>query len=226
MIDIGITNKKLQDRLKTLSIDPNQIDVIFITHEHIDHIQGLKVFLNKYNPKVYISRGTYSALGFEIKNVSFINVNDVIELFGSEFHILHTSHDANESNGVMIKNEEQKIVHITDTGYINEKTLKKIIDANVYLMESNYDPEILMNNDRYPFKTKQRIISDLGHLSNLQCHDYLEEIVTHNTNTILYAHLSENNNMQSYVIDLNKNIDVHNQIVLQKDEIVEVVIEN
>lgn len=226
MVDIGISNKRLQAKLQISNIDPNRIDVIFITHEHIDHVKGLKVFLNKYSPKVYMTRKTYQMLKIEIKKIEFVTIGDVIICDDNQYYILPTSHDAVESYGLMIKNNKQKIIHITDTGYINQNTLDLISDADIYLIESNFEPQMLVENEKYPFKTKQRIISDTGHLSNLQCHDYLKTLVTKKTKIILYAHLSENNNLKSHVLNYTKKIDVAKQIILDKDESVEVKIEN
>ena len=71
LVDIGVTNKKLLIELEKININPSEIDVVFITHEHIDHIRGLKVFLNKYSPMVYMTLKTYKELDFEIENINF-----------------------------------------------------------------------------------------------------------------------------------------------------------
>jgi phosphoribosyl 1,2-cyclic phosphodiesterase len=208
------------------NIDPNTIDVIFITHEHIDHIQGLKVFLNKYTIDVYMTEGTYHNLGYEINQINLIKPDVVVSIHGVDIHILKTSHDASESIALLFEDGQQRVLHMTDTGYISKKNLDKIKDCDVYLIESNYDLQTLMQNERYPFKTRQRIMSDSGHLSNEQCADYLSELVSNRTHTVLYAHLSENNNNHQFVIDHNKDLAVKNKIILKKDETVVISFED
>ena len=223
LVDIGVTNKKLLIELEKIDINPSEIDVVFITQEHIDHIRGLKVFLNKYSPMVYMTLKTYKELDFEIENINFVEKE--LSLDKLSIDIIKTSHDAIDSIGLIFNAKNGKFVHITDTGYINSKVIKKINDAYVYLIESNYEHQKLISNDKYPFKTKQRIASDKGHLSNEQCFDYLEEIVSNNTKYILYAHLSEQNNEHDFILERMDRLKVDNQIILLKDEIVEVSFE-
>jgi len=223
LVDIGVTNKNILIALEKININPKDIDVIFITHEHIDHVRGLKVFLKNNSPIVYMNKKTYNELDFEIENIAFVEENFQIDKLNVE--IVKTSHDAIDSFGIIFNGKNGKFVHITDTGYINGKVVKKIQDARAYLIESNYEHEVLIKNDKYPFKTKQRISSDKGHLSNEQCFDYLQRVVTSNTEYILYAHLSEQNNEHHYIEKRIKEIDVENQIILLKDELVEVSFE-
>lgn len=173
-----------------------------------------------------MTRGTYNNLGYEIKNINFINVDDNITIHDINIHVLKTSHDANESIGLLFEDKMKRMLHLTDTGYISRKNLDKIRDCDVYLIESNYDLETLMQNERYPFKTRQRIMSDTGHLSNEQCADYLSEIITERTHTVLFAHLSENNNQHQFVIDHNEELNVKNKVILKKDETVVIKFEN
>ena len=223
LVDIGITNKSFLIALKKLNISPKDIDVIFVTHEHIDHIRGLKVFLKNNVPTVYMKKKTYNELDFEIENISLVEENFKIDKLDIE--IVKTSHDAVDSFGIIFNAKYGKFVHITDTGYINSKVINKIKDAKTYLIESNYEHEVLIKNEKYPFKTKQRISSDKGHLSNEQCFEYLQRVIGANTKFILYAHLSEQNNEHHYIEERIKNLNVDKQIILLKDEIVEVSFE-
>ncbi len=219
MVDMGITNKCVLERLKQINIDPEAIDVIFVTHEHIDHIKGLKVFLKKYQPVVVTREKTYNALGHEISNVEFIT--DKYSYQGIDFEVIKTSHDAADSIGFIINTSQQKLVHLTDTGYLRQDHLNKITNADFYLIESNYEYEQLISNERYPFLTRQRIMSDEGHLSNEQCSDYLTEIVGERTKKIAFAHLSENNNTEADVLKWNEQLLVEKH-VLAKAEIVSI----
>ncbi len=217
LVDIGLTSKRIIEKLTEINIDPSRIDVIFITHEHTDHIKGLQVFLKKYPCKVVMRAKTYQSLNYQIENI--ILIEDEYQYGNITFKRIDTSHDAADSMGLIINEHTEKIVHITDSGYLREDVLEAIEDAHTYLIESNYDYDILIESEKYPFMTKKRIMSDHGHLSNIQCNDYLQRIVGPKTKNVLFAHLSPNNNEPEIVATLNENIDT-NKLILSQDEIV------
>ena len=191
LIDAGMSNLYIEKKLILLGVNPNDINFIFITHTHTDHIAGLKVFLKKHHPKVFLTQDMYNEL-HDILNDYEILENKVL-LNDLEIDYFKTSHDT-DSVGYIIKNDEKEIVYVTDTGYINVKNLKKINNKDLYIFESNHDIEMLMNNPNYPYQIKQRILGDKGHLSNNQCHEYLKKIIGDKTKYIVLAHLSEQNN--------------------------------
>ena len=106
---------------------------------------------------------------------------------------------------MIVENNFKSVVYITDTGYLNRKNLKMIVNKNLYIMESNHDVSMLMNGP-YPHILKQRVLSDKGHLSNELAGNYLRDIIGINTQKIVLAHLSETNNCASIAIDTNKEI--------------------
>ncbi len=219
MIDMGITNKCVLERLQEINIDPSAIDVIFLTHEHIDHIKGLKVFLKKYQPLVITRKATYQTLEHEITNIEFIN--EEYDYRGINFRTINTSHDAADSIGFVITTDEQKIVHVTDSGYLKQENLRLMENADFYLLESNYEYETLIGNERYPFATRKRIMSDEGHLSNEQCSEYLQLIMGENTKQVAFAHLSENNNTHADVLKWHQDVDVEKHVLI-KDQVVSI----
>ena len=200
LIDVGMTCAYIEDNLKELNI--NKIDFVILTHTHADHIGGLKVIIKKYNPVVYLSLKMYKELEFKLNNYCLIdgdfNINDLhVEVF-------KTSHDVEESNGYIFNYNGKSIVYITDTGYINVKYHEKLKNKNIYIIESNHDIEKLMNG-KYPYHLKQRILSDVGHLSNKDCSYYLKTFIGPNTNNIVLIHLSEENNTEELAYnELNK----------------------
>lgn len=191
LIDVGMSNLYIEKKLILLGVNPNDINFIFITHTHTDHIAGLKVFLKKHHPKVFLTQDMYNEL-YDVLNDYEILENKVL-LNDLEIDYFKTSHDT-DSVGYIVKNDEKEIVYVTDTGYINVKNLKKINNKDLYIFESNHDIEMLMNNPNYPYQIKQRILGDKGHLSNNQCHEYLKKIIGNKTKYIVLAHLSEQNN--------------------------------
>lgn len=215
MVDIGLTSKRIVEKITEINIDPKTIDVIFITHEHTDHIKGLQVFLKKYPCKVVMRAKTYQSLNYIIDDIELIDEQFTYQ--NIEFSRLDTSHDAADSMGLIIKDSVKRLVHITDSGYLRQDILQEITNAHTYLIESNYDYDMLIESDKYPFMTKKRIMSDHGHLSNIQCNEYLQQVIGEQTANVLFAHLSPNNNEAELVEKANENITV-NKIILKKDE--------
>ena len=193
LIDIGNSCKYVADKLKEMRLDPNKIDAILITHTHVDHIKGLKVFSKKYNPVIYATKGILNELDY-IDNYYLIDKN---ELTIGDIHVdvVKTSHDAPDSVGYIINGSDKSLAYITDTGYINEKYFPKLKNKDLYIMESNHDIEML-NNGPYPFKLRQRILGDKGHLSNYDSARYLSTFMGNKTKHIILAHLSEKNNTE------------------------------
>ena len=108
---------------------------------------------------------------------------------------IKTSHDTDDSVGYIFEEDGHSFVYITDTGYINRKYFDLLSNRNLYIMESNHDVEML-NNGKYPFELRQRILSDKGHLSNYDSAKYLAKFIGDKTKYILLAHLSEENNTE------------------------------
>ena len=198
LIDMGNTCKYVVDKLKGIGIEAEQIDAIFITHTHIDHIKGLKVFLKKFGTKVYFTKKMQEELNY-VDNYSFID-KEIISLGDLTINIIKTSHDVADSVGYIIEGEERSIVYITDTGYINQKYFSVLKNRDVYIMESNHDIEML-NHGPYSFALRQRILGDKGHLSNYDCSRYLSTFIGDKTKCIVLAHLSEENNTPDIAYD-------------------------
>ena len=193
LIDIGNSSAYVERSLRSINVEPNEIDMILITHAHVDHISGLRVFSKKYNPKIYMTEKIFKESGLNIGNVYNIPIKYVMD--DITITSIKTSHDTEDSNGYIIEDGNNSVVYITDTGYINKKYFDILSNRNVYVMESNHDIEML-NNGSYPFNLRQRILSDKGHLSNYDSAKYLSSFIGNNTKCIILAHLSEDNNTE------------------------------
>lgn len=173
LIDAGITNKKICDRLNAVGINPDIIKAVFVTHEHSDHTLGLRVFAEKHDVTVYASGGTLSAIG----NYGGITYKMKCEkLHSGETTVgsmkvlpFRTSHDAKEPNGYIISFEDDRKIGIcTDNGVMTQEIIDLLSDCDICLLESNYDEDMLRNGP-YDVALKNRIKSNIGHMSNDEC---------------------------------------------------------
>lgn len=185
LIDCGTTQRNIKNNLERLDISIHDLDAILITHDHSDHIQAINLFKNHtvYAPKT-LSIKTDLVMpyeSFEVGNFKIIPIQ--------------TSHDTEISVGYVIEDEDHKLVYITDTGYVRNEDLNYLKKADLIVLESNHDPELLMKTNR-PYHIKQRILSDTGHLSNDSCGTILSQIVSDKTQEILLAHLSDEANTE------------------------------
>ena len=200
LVDLGTTSLYVEKQLKDLNVNPEEIDSIFLTHTHVDHISGLKVFLKKYNPTIFLTHKMYRELIkiVPLNNYYFLEKDTVID--DLIVHVIKTSHDVEDSNGYIFESENKSIVYITDTGYINVKYHKMLANKDFYVMESNHDIRMLMNG-KYPYHLKQRIVGDRGHLSNKDSANYLASFIGDKTKGIVLIHLSEENNNPKIAYD-------------------------
>lgn len=225
LIDIGTSCLYAEKALKEIGVEPGSIDIVLITHAHIDHVGGLKVFCKKYNPLVYISDEIQKEANLNIVNVDNAKTIDVN--YDIRIKSIGLSHDVSDIKGYVIEENDSSMVYITDTGYISERNFKDIMNKNLYVFESNHDIEMLMNNPKYPHHTKIRILSDKGHLSNKDSAYYLSKLIGNNTKQVILAHLSEQNNTEQLALaTLNetlarKNINFSNIIIARQNEMTE-----
>lgn len=212
LIDIGNRSIYVESNLKEIGINPKEIKGIFISHSHKDHIEGLRVFVKKFNPVVYLSKESLEEILKEMSLTNYKLLNEV-EFANFSLTLVPTSHDAKGSFGFIFDDKlNNTLVYITDTGYISEKNLEKLENKKLYYFESNHDIELLMNGP-YPYYLKQRILSDRGHLSNETSAYYLNKIVGNNTKTVILAHLSETNNTEELALkEFNKVLNNHENL--------------
>lgn len=205
LIDMGISKTRLVEGLKYFNKTIDEIDAVFITHEHTDHIQGLKYI--KDGQLFLASQGTLSN-----ENYKELIPFKPIKLFDVEIIPLPTSHDAYLPLGYIFKYNNQKLVYITDTGFIDLKLINECKNPTTLILESNHDKKMLLNSRR-SLKLKKRILSDYGHLSNEDSALYASKIIGENTKEIILAHLSEECNTPELALSAYKNISKRNILV-------------
>ena len=203
LVDVGISTKRLTLALEEKNISPYDIKGILITHEHSDHIKGIKVFSKKYNVPVYASKKTWNALvSLEIpenlRNEFVPNENFQI----GDIDILPFSipHDAIDPCGFNFMLDGEKVTVATDIGHITQNLLNCFECSNTILLESNHDVSMLRAGN-YPYHLKQRIIGNNGHLSNTVSAETVEYLIKKGTKNFILAHLSEENNLPSLALE-------------------------
>lgn len=198
LIDAGVSAKRIKEALLAREIDPGKIDGIFVTHEHSDHICGIRIIASTYNIPVYATEGTMSALEengvingkfpFEIMPLEGVTAGD---LFVKSFS---TPHDSRESCGYKITFPHgQKAVVATDIGKITPAVEEALLGAELVMLESNHDIAMLQSGP-YPYYLKRRILSDVGHLSNEACAEEAVKLIKKGTSRLFLGHLSRENN--------------------------------
>ena len=200
LVDAGLSCKQMVKLIEQIDRDPNKINGIFVTHEHSDHIKGIGVMARKYKLPIYANEKTWRAMEHSIGDVpidqKFTFDMETVKTFGNlEVESFGVSHDAAEPMFYIFRSGGKKLVIITDTGYVSDRMKKLIADADVYIFESNHDVQMLQMS-RYPWSVKQRILSDVGHVSNEDEAFAMGEVIGNNTSQIYLAHLSRDNNMK------------------------------
>lgn len=215
LIDCGMTQKYLKAGFIDLGVDYYEFDALLITHDHSDHTKQLRMFrhLPIYSP---------SEIAYEYE---LVVPYESFEIHHLKITPLKTSHDAEYSVGYVIEDGVTKLIYMTDTGYIRESDYEYLKGADHYILESNHDPELLMQTNR-PYYLKQRILSDTGHLSNDKAGRVLAQVVAKNTKSITLAHMSLEANTEAVVLDTIvkhlEHID-HQDIVIQVAKQFEIV---
>ncbi len=217
LVDVGIPYKEISEKISRYGYDINNIKHVLITHEHDDHIKSINSFSNakKYSLK-------------EIKVATeYLEKYKEVEINGFYVTAIPLSHDV-KCCGYVIRDENESLVYITDTGYINYKNISYISNADYYIFESNHNVPMLMETKR-PFFIKSRILGDEGHLSNEVASETLCDIIGNKTKQIYLAHLSREANTKELALKTfydtakEKNIDISNIFVNAADQNIELI---
>lgn len=195
IIDMGISYLTLKRSLEENSLSFDQFTGVLITHNHKDHINGLASLIKKTNLQLFIPIEMYEGIKEIVPKDRCEFIDDIQKISDTTIELIHTSHDAPCSLGYIISDSKSSIVYVTDTGYINRKYLSKMVNKDLYLIESNHD-EVMLMDGPYPRFLKERVISDKGHLSNTTTAKYLKKLIGDRTKHIILAHISEKNNTE------------------------------
>lgn len=200
MVDAGLSGKKITSLLGEIGRKPEDLDAILVTHEHKDHIHGVGVLARKYNLDIYANEATWKAMEKDLGKLD-ASQKHIFELgktktFGDlDVESFGVSHDAACPQFYRFMKDDKSFVMLTDTGYVSDRMAGIIENADGYLIESNHDIEILRSG-AYPWSLKQRILSDMGHLSNEDGAETMIRTLGNRTKRIYLGHLSKENNIK------------------------------
>lgn len=200
LVDVGRSAKQVLEAMSVRGIDPRALSALLVTHEHADHVKGIRVFLKKVPLPVYATGEVLEKLRWEHILDEESPVCAVKE--GEPFHIgsmkvwcFDTPHDSVHSVGYrFLLADGRKIALATDMGFMSDSVRGEILGSDLVLLESNYDPRMLSASG-YPYALKQRIVSNLGHLSNDACARELADLVRNGSTRFILGHLSRRTNL-------------------------------
>lgn len=200
LVDTGISKKRVEEGLHTLGVKGEELSGILVTHEHIDHIQGLGVFSRKYGIPIYATKGTIegirstASLGRLPEGIlKEIAVDEKFRLGEMEILPFAISHDAKEPSGYRIENGKKAAAVATDLGVYDNYTVAHLKHLNAVVLEANHDIHMLEVGP-YPYPLKRRVMGDKGHLSNELSGRLLCDILHDRLQYVILGHLSRENN--------------------------------
>ncbi|HEL1586973.1 TPA: MBL fold metallo-hydrolase [Streptococcus suis] len=200
LVDAGLSGKKITSLLAEIDRKPEDLDAIFVTHEHSDHIHGIGVLARKYGLDIYANKETWQAMETKLGKID-VAQKHIFELgamktFGDlDIQSFGVSHDAANPQFYRFMKDNKSFVLLTDTGYVSDRMVGLVENADAYLIESNHDIEILRSGS-YSWNLKQRILSDKGHLCNEDGADAMIRSLGNKTKKIYLGHLSKENNIK------------------------------
>ncbi|AMA62972.1 MAG: MBL fold metallo-hydrolase [Kurthia gibsonii] len=200
IVDAGLTGKKMEQLFAKIDRDIKKLSGILVTHEHSDHIKGVGVLARKYNVPVFANEKTWQAMTPSVGNIPldqrFQFNMETVQAFGTlEIESFGVSHDAADPMFYTFHENGRKLAVITDTGYVSDRMKGIIRGADAFVFESNHDVNMLQMGS-YPWSTKRRILSDVGHVSNEDAAIAMSDVVFEKDTHIYLSHLSKDNNMK------------------------------
>lgn len=227
LVDAGMSGKKIQENASKLSLDIKDIDAIMITHEHTDHIKGAGILSRRFDIPVYATEDTWEAMEEKMgkmapHNIKTFEKDKIFSVGDMDIVPFRINHDATDPVGFKFTNGQKSICIATDTGHIDRYISDHIRGSKLVVLESNHDEEMVKIGP-YPYHLKRRVLSGVGHLSNVDAGRFAAELVKSGTNHILLAHLSHDNNFPALAFETVKGILGESGIEANEDMILNVL---
>lgn len=207
LLDCGLSRKRLHERADEVGCDLSGVEAVLLTHEHGDHTGGLSVICNHFDGPVYTTAGTASGRKHLLSlPFTLVDHDATLEVAGMRVQAFPTSHDVNDPMCFRFEVRDEAsdelldaVGWVSDTGYLTDEAMYALYGCRILGIEANHDARMLATGP-YPAYLKRRVASDTGHLSNEQAAQALPTLVTHDTETIIALHLSQENNRPSLAV--------------------------
>lgn len=195
LVDAGISCRETEKRMKRLGLSMDKVKALFISHEHADHIRGVRMLSRKYDLPIYLTAGTLANAPFDRSNpyIVLMTPDEPVQAGGLEITAFPKKHDANDPHSFVVRYQDLCVGVFTDIGTPCENVVHYFKCCHAIFLETNYDPDMLAKGS-YPQYLKRRITSDKGHLSNQQA---LELFLQHRSpymSHLFLSHISKENN--------------------------------
>lgn len=201
LVDVGVSALQVTKRLAAFGCRPDEIDAIFLTHEHSDHVRGLEVFLRRHHPApVWATHGTWSRVPVRTRAGGELEEGRDLPVGSLRVRPVATSHDAAEPVAFVFSDGMQRVALCTDTGHFTSLLGQRLASCDLLLIETNHDADMLRHGP-YPWHLKQRIASRLGHLGNHQTEEALEQLRCDQLKGVVGLHLSAENNRPALALE-------------------------
>lgn len=208
LVDAGLTGKSIISALDNIGEDPSELNGILITHEHSDHVKGAGILSRKFDLPIYANEKTWVAMEKCLGKIKPHNIKIVEKDFtiqDMEISSFRVPHDAVACRGYTVTQGGKKISIATDIGVFTEEIRNSILESDLVLLESNHDIEMLKFGP-YPYDLKRRVLSEVGHLSNVDAGKAALEILKYGKKKIVLGHLSGTNNVPELAFKTVENI--------------------
>lgn len=194
LVDAGLSAREIMRRLAYIGASPDRIKGILVTHDHSDHLRGVRVLAKRLGVTVYGTSDTLKAAHLSDSiNTNSVKSGDGFDVAGFTIRPFSLPHDAQDPVGYKLEKDGVKIGIATDLGYATALVRRRLTGCDMLILESNYDEGMLLEGP-YPWFLKQRIRSRKGHLSNEVSSQTLSELLHPGLQRVVLAHLSEVNN--------------------------------
>lgn len=201
MVDCGLGIRDATARMARLGIVPSALDAILLTHEHGDHIKGVRSFARRYDLPVYGTAGTWVGGKLnDIHDYRFIVPEKKFSIADLEIDPITVPHDAREPVQFVVNAGQHRIGLLTDLGHITPHIQQRFAGCDALFLECNHDLRMLAEGP-YPPMLKRRVGGNWGHLANTQAKALLAYWGTDRLQHIIAAHLSDKNNRPELAID-------------------------
>lgn len=217
LVDAGISTRRIKNGLAEIGLQPEDLDGVFLTHEHRDHVNGLATLTKKYKLPVYATAATWQNMFCRaaIPDECCRILSDNLTVGAIRVQPFAISHDAAAPVGYSFYSNERKCTVATDLGFVTDAVREALDYSDVLVLESNHDVEMLQNGS-YPWHLKRRILSNRGHLSNVDAGWAIARMAKKDNVQVLLAHLSQENNCQELAARTVANIVSEQGICLER----------